>query len=139
MLESKIYCRESTRSIPFDPAIRYIPNITDPTRQYIPPEKAVLDTQDVRLRKLINLEAMLRNSNKDDFLFFFMLLNGSSTEEMCRELFVSPQTITYRSGKIFKKLGFKNKKELKDFYLKYISLDNLEDFRRSCFFFIYRP
>ena len=57
-----------------------------------------------------------------------MLLKGYSTEEICNENFISSQTVTYRSGIIFKMLGMKSRKEFRNFYLKYVNLKNFKKF-----------
>lgn len=127
-LETKLYCRETSNFTPYNPAIKYIPDISSSPKLYSPKKSAPKDTKDPNLLKLIKLESLLRSSEKHELLFFYMLLKGNSIEEICSENFISPQTVTYRSGIIYKMLGVKNRKELKEFYLKYISLKNFKNY-----------
>jgi len=127
-LESKIYNRETTQNIPFDPSVRYIPLSEKFIRTYTPPRHAILDTNDVVLKRLIKFEVLLREKNKSDLIFLLLLLKGALTDEICEILYISSQTVAYRSNAIFNFLGVKSKKEFRDFYQKYVSCINFEKY-----------
>ena len=98
------------------------------TRIFPIPKKMSSDFYDPIVHVLLSIERMLASSGNMDLKMILLFLQNKNQQEVAQELFIAIQTVRYRSGIIFKKVGVKNKKAFVSLLSKYISTENLEKY-----------
>lgn len=81
---------------------------------------------DPDLKEIIVTENLLSSADKLDFKIIWLFLMGYKNSEISDMLYVSIQTIQYRSRELYKILGVESKKDFVNILSKYICIEKLQ-------------
>lgn len=84
--------------------------------------------EDEYLRHICNIENLFNSCDNIDLIIILMLLKKSKNIDISKTLFLSPQTIKYRTKSMFNLLKTKNKVEFIEIMHRYIDLEKLEKY-----------
>lgn len=85
-------------------------------------------TTDSMLAPILEVENLLNSTDDVDLKIMSMFLNGCKNSEISSRLFVSLQTVQYRSRIMFKILNVDNKSDFIKKVSRYISLEKLQNY-----------
>ena len=84
--------------------------------------------EDEYLRHICNIENLFNSCDNIDLNIILMLLKKSKNIDISKTLFLSPQTIKYRTKSMFNLLKTKNKVEFIEIMHRYIDPEKLEKY-----------
>lgn len=133
MLKSEIFVKESTHLLPFDEKAHTELLLRHKRRKQVLVEP---DTQndivsDPMIEDLLSIEAMFLNAEPIDLNMTLMFLQGNTNDEVCQNLFVSLQTVKYRSALLFEQLGVNRKKAFVEKISKFVDIKRFEEYVAS--------